>query len=101
MRRSPGSSLQRMNKRLTFQGNGAYVRSSPVSLKYGGGNKTPVLSLIDTATGVVPVQDRVPDVTGATLRKAIAEPVNMSASTLVTDEWSKVPEGRSSACTLR
>lgn len=48
-------------------------------------NKTAVLSLIDTDTGQV--RSRVvPDVTGASLRKAIAEQVRMSRSTLHTDE---------------
>jgi transposase-like protein len=49
------------------------------------GNKTAVLSLIDTDTGEV--RSRVvPDVTAATLRKAIADQVHMSRCTLHTDE---------------
>ncbi len=47
-------------------------------------NKIPVLSLIDRNTGEV--RSRVvPDVTGATLRKAIAEQVDMAGSILYTD----------------
>lgn len=54
-------------------------RPSPV------GNKTAVLTLIDTDTGQA--RSRVvPDVTGASLRKAIADQVLMSRSTLHTDE---------------
>ncbi len=47
-------------------------------------DKTPVLSLVNTTTGQVRSKV-VPDVTGATLRKAIAERVNMAASVLYTD----------------
>lgn len=54
-------------------------RPSPV------GNKTAVLTLIDTETGVSRSRI-VPDVTGASLRKAIADQVQMSRSTLHTDE---------------
>ncbi|MCU1463385.1 MAG: putative transposase for insertion sequence element [Acidimicrobiales bacterium] len=50
------------------------------------GNKSIVLSLISTETGEA--RSRVvPDVTGATLRKAIAEQVDMPNTTLHTDEW--------------
>ena len=48
-------------------------------------DKTAVLSLIDTATGEVRSQV-VNDVTGATLRKAIAAQVDMANTTLYTDE---------------
>ena len=49
-------------------------------------DKTPVLALIDAETGEV--RSRViADVTGHTLRKAIAEQVDMAGSVLHTDEW--------------
>lgn len=53
--------------------------------KHGGNtDKTPVLSLINKLTGEV--RSRVmPEVTGATLEKAIAEQVNMADSFLYTD----------------
>jgi transposase-like protein len=47
--------------------------------------KTTVLSLISTETGEVRSKV-IPDVTGATLRKAMADQVNLGASTLMTDE---------------
>jgi transposase-like protein len=47
--------------------------------------KTPILSLVDTTTGEVRSQV-VPDVTAATLRKVIAEQVDMAGSALHTDE---------------
>lgn len=47
-------------------------------------DKTPVLSLVNRTTGEVRSKV-VPDVTGATLRKAIAERVNMADSVLHTD----------------
>jgi transposase-like protein len=47
--------------------------------------KTAVLSLIDIATGEVRSKV-VPDVTGATLRKAIAEQVDLGSTILYTDE---------------
>lgn len=51
-------------------------------------NKTIVLALVDRATGEV--RSRVvPDVTAATLRKVIAEQVNMGVSDLMTDEGSQ------------
>ncbi|MHB8682056.1 MAG: IS1595 family transposase [Acidimicrobiales bacterium] len=49
--------------------------------------KTPVLSLINASTGEVRSQV-VPDVTGATLRKVIAQHVDMAVSVLWTDEGS-------------
>jgi transposase-like protein len=49
------------------------------------GTKSIVLSLIEQSTGEVRSQV-VPDVTGATLRKAIAEQVDMARTTLHTDE---------------
>lgn len=55
--------------------------------RHGGGayGKTPVLTLVNRETGEA--RSRViPDVTGATLRKAIAEQVDMAATTLITDE---------------
>ena len=48
-------------------------------------NKTAVLSLVDRETGEVRSQV-VPDVTGATLRKVIAEHVDMANTVLHTDE---------------
>jgi transposase-like protein len=48
-------------------------------------DKTPVLSLVNKTTGQVRSKV-VPDVTGATLRKAIAERVNMARSILHTDK---------------
>ena len=50
----------------------------------GATDKTPVLSLVNKDTGAVRSQV-VPDVTGHTLRKAIAERVNMADSVLQTD----------------
>jgi transposase-like protein len=78
-----GGSVKNMHK----------VHSEPVQIVPGEGarrpspfaNKTAVLTLIDTDTG----ESRsrvVPDVTGASLRKAIADQVLMSRSTLHTDE---------------
>lgn len=54
--------------------------------KRGGGTAhlQPVLSLVNTSTGEVR-SAVVPDVTGATLRKVIAEQVDMAGSTLHTD----------------
>lgn len=51
----------------------------------GGKGKTAVLSLIDAASGEIR-SVVVPDVTGATLRKAMAEQVNLPATALHTDE---------------
>lgn len=48
-------------------------------------NKTAVLSLVDTATGEVRSKV-VPDIAGPTLRKAIAEQVDMAGSELWTDQ---------------
>src|SRR5438132_3680141 len=62
------------------QPGGKGAQSGP---QYG---KTAVLSLIDKATGEV--RSRVvPNTTGATLRKAIAEHVDMAGSTLHTDGY--------------
>lgn len=47
-------------------------------------HKTPVFALVDADTGEVRAKV-IPDVTGATLRKAIAEQVDMAGSTLYTD----------------
>ena len=61
-------------------------RSVRATDKGSGGfaHKTPVLSLVNKATGEV--RSRVvPEVTGATLRKAIAEQVDMAATHLHTD----------------
>ena len=49
-------------------------------------NKTIVLSLIEERTGEVR-STVIPDITGATLRKAIAEQADMADTTLYTDEW--------------
>jgi transposase-like protein len=51
-------------------------------------DKAPVLSLVNKSTGQVRSKV-VPDVTGATLRKAIAERVDMAASVLHTDSGSQ------------
>jgi transposase-like protein len=68
--------------------------AKPEPARVGPGNPRPrgphdgkvaVLSLIDTGTGEVRSKV-IPDVTGATLRKAIAEQVDMAATTLHTDE---------------
>jgi transposase-like protein len=53
----------------------------------GGTAKTPVLSLVNMATGEVR-SEVVPNVTGATLRKTMAEQVDMANSVLFTDEGS-------------
>lgn len=50
----------------------------------GVSDKTPVLALVNAVTGEVRTKV-VPDVTGATLRKVIAEQVNMASSELWTD----------------
>lgn len=54
-------------------------------------DKTPVLSLVDRATGRVRSKV-VPDITGATLRKAIAERVDMGRSVLHTDSGKQYNE---------
>lgn len=54
------------------------------SHRQGVSDKTPVLSLVDKTTGRVRSKV-VPDVTGATLRKAINDRVHMAASILHTD----------------
>ena len=67
------------------------ARTTAVPVKpHGGpvfhGNKSPVLSLINRETGEA--RSRViPDITGATLRKAIADQVDMAHSHLMTDNW--------------
>jgi hypothetical protein len=53
--------------------------------KKGVTDKTPVLSLVNVTTGQVRSKV-IPDVTAATLRKAIAERVNMADSVLHTDK---------------
>lgn len=67
------------------------VRNTPVPLRpgerRGHTDKASVLSLINTATGEVRSKV-IPDVTGATLRKAIAEQADMGRTELHTDEWS-------------
>lgn len=81
-----GGSIERMNKK---QRNAAETphRMRPGGQKTGGPgwNKASVLSLIDTTTGEVRSKV-VRDVTGATLRKAIADQVNMATTVLHTDE---------------
>ncbi len=81
-----GGSLPSMNKKTRARAE-APERVVP-GTPHGAGpafNKTSVLSLIDTDTGQVRSRI-VPDVTGASLRKAIADQVRMSRSTLHTDE---------------
>ncbi len=56
----------------------------PGSGGQGVTDKTPVLSLVNRTTGEIHSRV-VPDVTGATLRKAIAERVDMAGSVLHTD----------------
>jgi transposase-like protein len=77
-----GGNLQRMNRKTRERW------EQPVPYKPGdsyGVHKTPVLSLVDSETGEV--RSRVvADVSGATLRKVIAEQVAMERSTLHTDE---------------
>ncbi len=77
-----GGSLRNMHR--------SRIKSEPVvagtSFPHGS-NKTAVLSLIDTEMGEARSKV-VPDVTGATLRKVIAEQVDMGGSTLHTDESS-------------
>jgi len=55
--------------------------------RQGVTDKTPVLSLINAVTGEVRSKV-IPNVTGATLRKVIAEQVDIANSQLQTDEWS-------------
>ena len=65
----------------------ASARNTPVALRAGENvrtDKTPVLSLINTATGEAR-SAVVPNVTGAVLAKVIASQVSMSASSLYTD----------------
>lgn len=45
-----------------------------------------MLSLVNPQTGEVRSQV-IPDVTGATLRKVIADQADLSSTTVVTDEW--------------
>jgi hypothetical protein len=61
------------------------VRVVPGSNWHNYGGKTPVLSLIDAKTGEVRSKV-VPDVTGATLRKAIADQATLSRTELHTDD---------------
>jgi transposase-like protein len=63
---------------------GRPLRLPTEAKRTGPQDKTPVLSLIDRETGEVR-SAVVPDVTGATLRKAISEQVDMAATTLHTD----------------
>jgi transposase-like protein len=80
-----GGRLPEMNKKRRKALN-AQQPMVPGSRTAGPGwNKTSVLSLIDQDTGEV--RSRVvPDVTGATLRKAIGEQCDLAATTLYTDE---------------
>ena len=79
-----GGSLKSMNNKARKRLESVPV--TPGSREGGPGwNKASVLTLIDTTTG----ESRsrvVPDVTGKTLRKVIADQVYMSGSTLHTDE---------------
>lgn len=81
-----GGSLPRMNKATRARAEAPEQIIPHVPAGAGPAfNKTSVLSLIDTDTGQVRSRI-VPDVTGASLRKAIADKVRMSRSTLHTDE---------------
>lgn len=81
-----GGKLHRMNNKRRAAAE-APAKMVPGGQKLGGPawNKTSVLSLVDTTTGEVRSQV-VRDVTGATLRKAIAEQVDMAGTVLHTDE---------------
>jgi transposase-like protein len=82
-----GGDPQRMNSATRRRSEGQPERITPGSRPNAHTAKTPVLSLVNTTTGEV--RSRVvPDVTGHTLRKAIAEQVDMSRSHLRTDEGS-------------
>ena len=82
----------------------ASARNTPVALRAAENartDKTPVLSLINTATGEVR-SAVVPNVTGAVLAKVIASQVSMSASTLYTDSGAWYGQlGREFASTRR
>lgn len=84
-----GGSMERMNEKARKAAEAPVrVQPGPARQSHGSGpsfNKVAVLSLIDTASGEVRSKI-VPDVTGATLRKAISQQVNMAATTLITDE---------------
>ncbi len=73
----------------------ASASSTPVRVDKVTGNmntdKTPVLSLINTTTGEAR-SAVVPNVTGAVLRKVIAQQVDMAASTLHTDSGAWYPQ---------
>jgi len=81
-----GGSVERMNKKRRTAAE-TPAKLVPGGPKLGGPawNKASVLSLVDITTGEVRSQV-VRDVTGATLRKAIAEQVNMAETVLHTDE---------------
>lgn len=75
------------NRHVSARNPGTPVPMGNGERRPGGyrGDKTVVLSLIERATGEV--RSRViPDVTGATLRKVIAEQVDMANTVLFTDE---------------
>ena len=84
-----GGDPKRMNAKSRARWEGRI--QDPVRLAPGGerasqrSEKTPVLSLINAETGEVR-SAVVPNVTGHSLRKVIAENVNMAMSTLWTDE---------------
>jgi transposase-like protein len=82
-----GGDPQRMNRktRARWEGQCKPEPIVPGSRPHQGTAKTPVFSLIDAETGEV--RSRVmTDVTGASLRKAMAEQVNIAASVLHSDE---------------
>ncbi|HEX2576072.1 MAG TPA: IS1595 family transposase [Aquihabitans sp.] len=79
-----GGSLKTMNRKARQRLDAVPVK--PGSREGGPGwNKASVLSLLDTRTGEVRSQVML-DVTGKSLRKAIADQVQMSGSVLWTDE---------------
>lgn len=84
-----GGNPQRMNAKARARMEGRNLDPVPFTPGESRPNqhtaKTPVLSLVNTATGEVRSQV-VPDVTGATLRKAISQQVDMTGSELWTDE---------------
>jgi transposase-like protein len=83
-----GGEPERMNKRTRarWEGRGAEpVKVTPGNRPNQHTDKTPVLALVNAETGEV--RSRVvTDVRGVTLRKVIAEQVDMGRSTLFTDE---------------
>ena len=68
------------------QGRPLYLEGHGRGRSGSASDKVPVLALVNRETGEVR-SAVIPDVTGATLRKAIGEQVDMAGSTLHTDGW--------------